>query len=143
MLLRVSSGTCVSVCVCECVCSPGVGAGQSGLLVGRVLVSSPLSREPEPVLCPHTLRGFPSVFVSLCVSSDLLCPQAQNSRLQGLWACGMGYGAGWKTGEGGKGLLLASPHNPWAFLEGACPESGPSQGPRDWQMGWDGCCSLS
>lgn len=62
VLLRVSAGTCVSVCVCVCVCSPGAHAEAACL--GRVLVSSPLSREPEPVLCPHVLCGFPSVFVA-------------------------------------------------------------------------------
>lgn len=35
--------------------------------------------------CVPAVRGS-LLFVSLCVSPDLLCPRAQNSRLQGLWA---------------------------------------------------------
>lgn len=72
--------------------------------------------------CVHELRGFPSVFVSLCVSSDLLCPQAQNSRLLGL--CGPEAWAveqDGELGEGGKGVLPPSPHDPLG-ISGPCPE---------------------
>lgn len=105
---RVSGNVCISVCVSVLLrgrCGAGAdpresgGAGQLACVHGSGTAST---------RCVAFL-----LFVSLCGSSDLLCPQAQNSWLQGLrgpvaWAVEQDG----ELGEGGKGFLPPPPQSP-------------------------------
>lgn len=91
---------------------------------GRVLVSSPLSTEPEPALCPHVAWFSLCVCVFVC----LLRPAVLRLRTAGYKGSGP---VAWAMEQDGKLVRVergsfSPPHypptTPWAFL-GAFPES--------------------
>lgn len=82
-LLRVSAGTCVSVCVCQC--SRGVGAGPEWAHVRLgVLVNLPLST--DLALCPRVAWLSFCVCVFVCLLRSALSSGTEQSATRALWA---------------------------------------------------------
>lgn len=105
------------MCVSLCQCARGrCGVGWTHACL-RVLVRLPLSMN---LRCVHAVCGFPSVFVSFCVSPQL-CSVLRHRGASSQGSVGLWHGLWSRMGSWVRAERGAFPHptptTPWAFQE--------------------------